>query len=90
MNIYLRTIYRGRLRDMKRILVVKAMVLGAIACSINAIGFAAGVEATPIQDATNMQQNKQDTENMRQCNPIGWTVQILRLAYNLRWALKYL
>ena len=34
MNIYLRTIYRGRLRDMKRILVVKAMVLGAIACSI--------------------------------------------------------
>ena len=62
MNIYLRTIYRGRLRDMKRILVVKAMVLGAIACSINAIGFAAGVEATPIQDATNMQQNKQDTE----------------------------
>ncbi|MDU5733366.1 MAG: hypothetical protein E6Z93_08170 [Veillonella sp.] len=47
---------------MKRILVVKAMVLGAIACSINAIGFAAGVEATPIQDATNIQQNKQDTE----------------------------
>lgn len=52
MNIHLRTIYRGRLRDMKRILVVKAMVLGAIACSINAIGFAAGVESTPIQDAT--------------------------------------
>lgn len=38
------------------------MVLGAIACSINAIGFAVGVEATPIQDATNIQQNKQDTE----------------------------
>jgi len=47
---------------MKRILVLKAMVLGTIACSISAIGFAAGVEATPIQDATNMQQNKQDTE----------------------------
>ena len=62
MNIHLRTTYRGRMRDMKRILVVKAMVLGAIACSISAIGFAAGVEATPIQDATNMQQNKQDTE----------------------------
>ena len=28
------------------------MVLGTIACSISAIGFAAGVEATPIQDAT--------------------------------------
>jgi len=47
---------------MKRILVVKAMVLGAIACSINAIGFAAGVEATPIQDATNVQQSTQGTE----------------------------
>lgn len=47
---------------MKRILVVKAMVLGAIACSISAIGFAAGVESTHIQDAINMQQNKQDTE----------------------------
>ena len=34
MNIHLRTTYRGRMRDMKRILVVKAMVLGAIACSI--------------------------------------------------------
>lgn len=43
MNIHLRTTYRGRMRDMKRILVVKAMVLGAIACSISAIGFAAGV-----------------------------------------------
>ena len=30
MNIHLRTTYRGRMRDMKRILVVKAMVLGAI------------------------------------------------------------
>ena len=38
------------------------MVLGTIACSISAIGFAAGVESTHIQDATNMQQNKQDTE----------------------------
>ena len=54
MNVNLRITYRGRLRDMKRILVVKAMVLGAIACSISAIGFAAGIEATPIQDATNM------------------------------------
>ena len=62
MNIHLRTTYRGRMRDMKRILVVKAMVLGAIACSISAIGFAAGVGPTHIQDATNMQQNKQDTE----------------------------
>ena len=34
MNIHLGITYRGRLRDMKRILVVKAMVLGAIACSI--------------------------------------------------------
>ena len=55
-------IYRGRIGNMKRILVVKAMVLGTIACSISAIGFAAGVESTHIQDATNMQQNKQDTE----------------------------
>ena len=55
-------IYRGRIGDMKRILVLKAMVLGTIACSISAIGFAAGVESTHIQDATNMQQNKQDTE----------------------------
>lgn len=47
---------------MKRILVVKAMVLGAIACSISAIGFAAGVESTHIQDATNTQQNIQGTE----------------------------
>ena len=62
MNIHLRTTYRGRMRNMKRILVVKAMVLGAIACSISAIGFAAGVGPTHIQDATNMQQNKQDTE----------------------------
>ena len=38
------------------------MVLGAIACSISAIGFAAGVESTHIQDATNTQQNKQGTE----------------------------
>ena len=62
MNIHLETKYKGRLRDMKRILVVKAMVLGTIACSISAIGFAAGVESTHIQDATNMQQNKQGTE----------------------------
>ena len=62
MNIHLRTTYRGRMRDMKRILVVKAMVLGAIACSISAIGFAAGVESTHIQDVTNTQQNIQGTE----------------------------
>ena len=62
MNIYLRTTYRGRMRNMKRILVVKAMVLGAIACSISAIGFAAGVESTHIQDVTNTQQNIQGTE----------------------------
>ena len=47
---------------MKRILVLKAMVLGTIACSISAIGFAAGVESTHIQDATNTQQNIQGTE----------------------------
>lgn len=47
---------------MKRILVVKAMVLGTIACSISAIGFAAGVESTPIPDETNMQQSTQGTE----------------------------
>ena len=47
---------------MKRILVLKAMVLGTIACSISAIGFAAGVESTHIQDVTNMQQSTQGTE----------------------------
>ena len=47
---------------MKRILVVKAMVLGTIACSISAIGFGAGVESTHIPDATNMQQSTQGTE----------------------------
>lgn len=62
MNIHLRTTYRGRMRDMKRILVVKAMVLGTIACSISAIGFGAGVESTHIPDATNMQQSTQGTE----------------------------
>ena len=62
MNVNLRITYRGRMRDMKRILVVKAVVLGAIACSINAIGFAAGVESTHMQDVTNMQQSTQGTE----------------------------
>ena len=55
-------IYRGRIGNMKRILVVKAMVLGTIACSISAIGFGAGVEFTHIPDATNMQQSTQGTE----------------------------
>lgn len=55
-------IYRGRIGNMKRILVVKAMVLGTIACSISAIGFGAGVESTHIPDATNMQQSTQGTE----------------------------
>ena len=55
-------IYRGRIGNMKRILVVKAMVLGTIACSISAIGFAAGVESTHIPDATNMQQSTKGTE----------------------------
>ena len=87
MNIHLGITYRGRLRDMKRILVVKAMVLGAIACSISAIGFAAGVESTHIQDATNMQQNKQGTV---QHEAIGWTAQILRLAHSLKWVHKCL
>ena len=44
--------YSGRIGDMKRILVLKAMVLGTIACSISAIGFAVGVESTHIQYAT--------------------------------------
>ena len=35
---------------MKRILVVRAMVLGAIACSISAIGFAASVESIHMQE----------------------------------------
>ena len=39
---------------MKRILVVKAMVLGAIACSISAVGFAAN-----IQDANSMDSVQQ-------------------------------
>lgn len=83
-------IYRGRIGNMKRILVVKAMVLGTIACSISAIGFGAGVESTHIPDATNMQQSTQGTENMMPCNPTGWTVQILRLVHNQRWGIKYL
>ena len=40
--------------EMKRILVVKAMVLGAIACSISAVGFAAN-----IQDANSMDSVQQ-------------------------------
>ena len=35
---------------MKSNAIVKAMVLGAIACSISAIGFAAGVGSTHIQE----------------------------------------
>ena len=56
MNIHLRTTYRGRMRDMKRILVVKAMVLGAIACSISATGIAADVIAQQNIQRTNMMQ----------------------------------
>ena len=84
MNIHLRTTYRGRMRDMKRILVVKAMVLGAIACSISAIGFGAGVESTHIPDATNMQQSTQGTEKHEAVQSNWMDRTILRLAHNLR------
>ena len=47
---------------MKRILVVKAMVLGAIACSISAVGFAADVDTQHIQALDNTQQNVQRTD----------------------------
>jgi len=47
---------------MKRILVVKAMVLGAIACSISAVGIAADINTQRAQDITNTQQNIQGTE----------------------------
>ena len=50
------------MRDMKRILVVKAMVLGAIACSISAVGFVADVDAQHIQALDNTQQNVQRTD----------------------------
>lgn len=50
------------MRDMKRILVVKAMVLGAIACSISATGIAADINTQRAQDITNTQQNIQGTE----------------------------
>lgn len=50
------------MREMKRILVVKAMVLGAIACSISAVGFAADVDAQHIQALDNTQQNVQRTD----------------------------
>ena len=50
------------MRDMKRILVVKAMVLGAIACSISAVGFAEDVDAQHIQALDNTQQNVQRTD----------------------------
>ena len=47
---------------MKRILVLKAMVLGTIACSISATGIAADVNTQRAQDITNTQQNIQGTE----------------------------
>lgn len=50
------------MREMKRILVVKAMVLGAIACSISATGIAADINTQRAQDITNTQQNIQGTE----------------------------
>ena len=40
---------------MKSNAIVKAMVLGAIACSISAIGFAANVEAQHTKDINNIQ-----------------------------------
>lgn len=58
------------MREMKRILVVKAMVLGAIACSISAVGFAADVDAQHIQALDNTQQNVQriDTQDAVRSN----------------------
>ena len=50
------------MREMKRILVVKAMVLGAIACSISATGIATDINTQRAQDITNTQQNIQGTE----------------------------
>ena len=42
--------------------IVKAMVLGAIACSISATGIAADINTQRAQDITNTQQNIQGTE----------------------------
>ena len=47
---------------MKSNAIVKAMVLGAIACSISATGIAADVNTQRAQDITNTQQNIQGTE----------------------------
>lgn len=47
---------------MKSKAIVKAMVLGAIACSISATGIAADVNTQRAQDITNTQQNIQGTE----------------------------
>lgn len=47
---------------MKSKAIVKAMVLGAIACSISATGIAADINTQRAQDITNTQQNIQGTE----------------------------
>lgn len=47
---------------MKSNAIVKAMVLGAIACSISATGIAVDVNTQRVQDITNTQQNIQGTE----------------------------
>jgi len=47
---------------MKSNAIVKAMVLGAIACSISATGIAADIYTQRAQDITNTQQNIQGTE----------------------------
>lgn len=47
---------------MKSNAIVKAMVLGTIACSISATGIAADVNTQRAQDITNTQQNIQGTE----------------------------
>ena len=47
---------------MKSNAIVKAMVLGAIACSISATGIAADINTQRAQDITNTQQNIQGTE----------------------------
>lgn len=48
--------------NMKSNAIVKAMVLGAIACSISATGIAADIYTQRAQDITNTQQNIQGTE----------------------------
>ena len=82
--------------NMKSNAIVKAMVLGAIACSISATGIAADIYTQRAQDLHiyKMQpiHNKiyKARKNMMPCNPTGWIARILRLAHSLKWVHKYL